>query len=435
MGKFHREYKMAEDPFVDMKIKHKLLFVFCAVITLAALISIAAYFIHNKEEDTCLEPFSVPHGEWFCQELKYTEEENGSLSFNFPELNNTDAESPFTCILECHPGFTHSKISFTSCTGGKWTTPPAQMTCTEAVALITGGYDNQKSVEIYPSDDPNESNIRLPNLPDWREDHTVDRVDGVTLLCGGSLAFNYTVRTCLQLNLDDRKFYPHSTLTKDRKFHSSIVSGQQLILIGGGDTISSSSSSISTEFLFPRISKKWMPGYPLIEITEFSCTIKISQNSYIAIGGKYKHEYSDHVIQYNIEDGSSTRLTNLQNGKNDHGCVLVKNETFRGILVAGGHSKVADLPLASTEMLNLDTLSWEEMGRLHVGRYGLEMVVLGDRILAMGGRDKSHGPISSVEQFDMNTGKWTKTKDLQEKRANFAVTTFPGCYFDQNRCE
>ena len=169
------------------------------------------------------------------------------------------------------------------------------MTCTEAVALITGGWlaNDHRSVEVYSNNI--QCNQLLPDLPEERLDHTLDYVDGRILLCGG---YN-TGKSCLEMNNNTFSWNNHSYLSEGRYYFDSIVSGGQLLLVGG------IGSPYTTESSTPRISSNWTNGFDLVEGTEDHCVVKISQQQFIVTGGYY---YGRHVVKYDISDGSSTCL-------------------------------------------------------------------------------------------------------------------------------
>ena len=101
------------------------------------------------------------------------------------------------CIIT---GYVSRNKSRTTCDDSAWSPPLSSMVCVEGVALIVGGASSgdgdRKVVEIYGPD----LHDRLPDLPDQREVHTVDYVDGQVLLCGGRVSGTYD--SCLQLQIE-----------------------------------------------------------------------------------------------------------------------------------------------------------------------------------------------------------------------------------------
>ena len=94
--------------------------------------------------------------------------------------------------------------------------------------------------------------------------------------------------------------------------------------------------------------------------------------------------------------------------------------------MAGGY----DYPpgaLGHAEIYDLDTGVWNRVGDLQTARAGVRLVVLGERILAMGGTSSYPDYIfhASVEEFDMNTGTWRYAEDMMEARAEHGVVAVP----------
>lgn len=301
------------------------------------------------------------------------------------------------------------------------------MTCPAACALVTGGTENkERSVELYSSD--GSCNRFLPPLPHRRKFHTIDNVNGDILLCGG---FRSRQRTsCLKMS-ENSTMVHHSTTNGERSQHSSVVMGGQLTLIGGQKP-----SRNTTEFISPSLSSNWTEGYALKEETISACAVKLTWDTYLVTGGYHTRT---HVVLYNITDGTGRRLKDLNDGRWGHGCTLVQNETYTGVMVAGGyryddHTYIRN----STELLDVTKLeggTWVKAGRLNIPRSELSIVVLGDKILAMGGSDgvqltNNGHSISSVEQYNLSTFSWSYTKPLLQARGWHAVTTVPATMFE-----
>jgi len=283
------------------------------------------------------------------------------------------------------------------------------MTCPAALALVTGGYNADQSVEIYSSE--GSCNRHLPDLPDKRYVHTVNFVDGILLLCGGGSSITRT--SCLEMD-KDFTMVPHSTTTVERGWHSSVVMGGQLTLLGGEYP-----SYNSTEFIYPRFSGSWSQGYNLIEETVEACAVKLTWDTFLVTGGGY----NTHVVLYNNTDGTGRRLQDLNYGRQKHGCTLVQNETYTGVMVAGGWT--GSDTLSSTEVMDIAEGTWQMAGNLNTGRDGLRILVLEDKIVAMGGFHGGGSYLSSVEQFDVSTLTWSDTTELLTARSFHAVTTLP----------
>ena len=63
-------------------------------------------------------------------------------------------------------------------------------------------------------------------------------------------------------------------------------------------------------------------------------------------------------------------------------------------------------------------------GLLTTDRNGVRLVVLGNKILAMGGGDRGYGD-KTVDIFNMTTRTWSSTEEMMEKRSFHGVTGVP----------
>ena len=129
------------------------------------------------------------------------------------------------------------------------------------------------------------------------------------------------------------------------------------------------------------------------------------------------------AVRYDVGDGTSVRMADMAHPRNMHGCSLVRNETFVGVLVAGGDGP-DNYPVDSSELLDLATGAWREVGPLAVARDTVKIVVLKERILAVGGA----GP--GVEEFSLATLTWSVTDNLVTDRQYHAVAELPENMFN-----
>ena len=78
-------------------------------------------------------------------------------------------------------GYVPLTVGATSCSSGIWSHNPDQLICTEGIALITGSYPKDKSVEVYGPG----LYRRLSDMPKPRNAHTVIyHTDGYLYACG-----------------------------------------------------------------------------------------------------------------------------------------------------------------------------------------------------------------------------------------------------------
>ena len=86
--------------------------------------------------------------------------------------------------------------------------------------------------------------------------------------------------------------------------------------------------------------------------------------------------------------------------------------------------------MTSTEMYDLRTGIWKEVGHLRFPRRDIKMVVVEDKILVMGGKDPLFNPHRIVEQFILSSQTWNLTTKIRQPRSYHAITTVPVAMFD-----
>jgi len=347
----------------------------------------------------CPHPSPPSHGSWFC---------TGS-----------------SCHLECDPGYAASGRTSTSHSGGDctWSPAPDKMTCSPAVVLATGGLLDVTGVEVYGPGIQH----RLPYLPDNRVGASLDYVDSLIIVCGGSMIrgppippFPPARDTCIQMSRE-LTWSHHSTMHQGRDVQASVVNLGKLMLLGGTD------APTSMDTMEPAVSGSWTESS--IKQTKYACAAKISPTEFMVTGGQY---YPSEVLKYDTLTGKTTPLANLKQKRSGHGCAFVKHGSMVGVMVAGGlplgnQQWKVDVTRATTdhvEFYSLETGQWEVVGSLNEARRGLKLIFVQDTLYAMGGFNGKRY-VSTVEKFDFATKTWKPAADMLVPRAFHGVVAVP----------
>ena len=123
------------------------------------------------------------------------------------------------------------------------------------------------------------------------------------------------------------------------------------------------------------------------------------------------------VIEYNVTDGTSTRLQDMSEGRNYHGCTLISDDNMTAVIVAGGFR--GGYFLKSAELYDLSTALWRQAGELNYARDLTSMATLPGGAVVMGGYNGR--VMRSVEQFQIPDNTWTPIRDLKQARKSLAV--------------
>ena len=162
--------------------------------------------------------------------------------------------------------------------------------------LILGGYGAGTSVELWHSSLPA---CRLPDLPREMSGHSVDSVNGVIITCLGD--------TCE--SFQEGSWPTLVSTIESRSFHSSVVHGDRLVLLGDIYTR-------STEVI-PPTGEAAMPGLYDISNSYKHCSIDIDHESVVVVGGV---DTPDLVTEYNKLSGHPRTLPSLQEPRRGHAC-------------------------------------------------------------------------------------------------------------------
>jgi len=180
--------------------------------------------------------------------------------------------------------------------------------------------------------------------------------------------------------------------------------------------------SYSSESIYPAFQATWTPGFNLTEVSFTPCSVMINEEQMVLLGGSASSAF--HALLYNLTSGQSSRLEDMLVARlGQHGCSLLRNETWSGVLVAGGVN--SESLLANTEVLDLATGHWQVAGNLTSVRQGLVVVENVDGALALGGIDQQYQALTTVEQFKVDVLEWEETEGLETPRDYFATSQVP----------
>ncbi|KAJ8394898.1 hypothetical protein AAFF_G00042530 [Aldrovandia affinis] len=89
-------------------------------------------------------------------------------------------------------------------------------------------------------------------------------------------------------------------------------------------------------------------------------------------------------------------------------------EMADGLLYVLGGCSETGLPLDTAEALDLASQTWTQLPPLPTARAGASAVTLGSRLLVIGGMDTQQSPLSSVEIYNPDEGKWERKASLAQ---------------------
>merc|ERR1712013_764075 len=282
------------------------------------------------------------------------------------------------CYLRCDPGFvaiTPENRQSNLCYFGDWE-PLESFSCAPGVALLYGGA-GLTTTEAYSS--TSTCSVKLPDHEHTLTGHSMEYI-GVPVMCGGRIGFEIAssnkcwVLEDNQAGVMEWREYKHS-LQQHRNFGSSIESNGNMWLIGG------SLSEKTTEYLAPGLD--WELGFNLTKPLAHGCAVKLSYNSLLVANAAATGQNISTVTKYFNDCRPEEQLPSLKTPRNNFACSIVKNETFTGVIVAGGFIK--DEVLSTSELFNLELGEWMEAGSLNFARQDFKMLTLVGGVHAFGG--------------------------------------------------
>ena len=148
-------------------------------------------------------------------------------------------------------------------------------------------------------------------------------------------------------------------------------------------------------------------------------------SNFIVFGGQLGGKA---VQMLNFNAGTWSALAPMTYARNYFSCVLLPSRN--NILVL---STVPGINETTAELFDPVANTWASTGSTQYARAGASLVVLGQRVFAIGG-NSSPSPTSlsaTVEEYNVIFGTWSLTKaNLLGSRRNFGVVSVPAAVFD-----
>jgi len=247
-------------------------------------------------------------------------------------------------------------------------------------------------------------NCSLPTLPRDMYSPTLDFYQDLLFACFGP--------SCVILT--EAGWQEGPSLVEARSAHTSFVTSQGILLVGGGDSPNTAelvTEGGSTErFTFN-------PG------RQGHCSVQVDSTTMVLTGGSPTESWATEYSGLLEEEVTAKSLPGLSDGRWLHACgaFMFGEETF--LLVAGGLTSDGHL-LDSTELLAYPAgEAWRTAGPLPSPRYGIVAVSLDGVIHASGGNVGAD--TGDILSWDVVSEMWMKTGTLEVARERHGLAEVP----------
>ena len=224
----------------------------------------------------------------------------------------------------------------------------------------------------------------------------------------GLLAMKYTIQNI--------------PLRQSPQQHSSLVSRNTLTVVGG----KFKSRGKFSKFTWTELSLKWENGTNFIASFIDACSVKVGVDMHIIFGRDVMKINTTEEIVYKLKPMTHSRVS--------HDCQLLSTSL---VLVSGGLAQRGANPsrILPDELYNI-TATGEVVKVLDLEqslrRTHHRLIVIKDRIWALGGKNSDNNVPSKIEEFDPTTNSWNDLKqELQSSNTTELIATpFPASSLD-----
>jgi len=312
---------------------------------------------------------------------------------------------------------TKTTIATTTTTTTSTTTTAATTTTTStantAGFVIVGGKGGSRlrTVELL-TEQLEEVDCSIPDLPFGRYFHTVSLFDAETLVvCGG----RNTDLDCISWSREDSTWRPFATLSPPRKEHTAYTkSDGKMFLIGG-----EGSEAIKTGVE--------LPGgrtFNLEHESWYGCLVSTS-DLFVTLGGKTAaYPEQRKVARYSSLGDFEMELPELNRGRVSPACTsFFQQNGDLGLLVAGGVEGFTGQYLDSVELLLPGASEWTAGPKLPAAMKEGMAVNLNSHVLLTGGYQDFVGPVDEIFEFNFDNQSWDLVGQMSEAKSAHSITT------------
>jgi hypothetical protein len=188
--------------------------------------------------------------------------------------------------------------------------------------------------------------------------------------------------------------------------------------IGGKENESSRSRLKTVERYDPR-SNQWTAMSPMRYPRSDASACVLGDSHLVVAGGFDGEDASNTCEMFDPKLNQWKDLPSLTSERSGAGCV-----SYRGSVYVVGGTKDAESRLKSVERWSPGMSKWRTCPSMSEPRCNMGVSIIDDKLFAIGGYDGSN-ITALVECYDLETGSWSRVKNIRSPRSGFGVAICP----------
>ena len=194
--------------------------------------------------------------------------------------------------------------------------------------------------------------------------------------------------------------------------HTAVVLPSGQVLVAGG--VDASANALSSAELYNPATGTWTVTGSMADTRQAHTATLLPNGEVLVAGGFVFNSCSATAELFNPSTGLWTSTGSMTQGRCGHTATLLSNGQ---VLVAGGYVLGSDFnpSLASAELYNPSTGSWQATGSLNVARSGAAAVLLANGQVLVGinvAADGAQTLLASTELYNPSKGQWAVAQSL-----------------------
>jgi N-acetylneuraminic acid mutarotase len=235
----------------------------------------------------------------------------------------------------------------------------------------------------------------LPDAPTARLMMASTVLDGKIWLAGGMLGHAQTLDTVETFDPATGQWQPQPSLPIPLHHATAVAYRDAVVVIGGSsDNIAEASNKV-----FQFRDGKWSE-LPSLQHGRVAPAAAVVNDKIVVVGGQDDKKL---VPSTEVFDGSSWKQAADMPTSREH-LAAVSDGTY--VYAVGGRALSADENSAAFERFDPEAGTWEKLPDMPTPRGSYGAAFIDGRIVAVGGEEPTR-VLSTVEMYDISTGKWT----------------------------
>ena len=340
---------------------------------------------------------------------------------NFEIFFYSQHVSALQCRLDCDVGYESQRVPVITCVDGQYQDfHPSTFVCQPAAVLLLS---STGSIEVFSENKM--CNRQFAQFPEFGgTGRAMSHIDNEIVITGGDvLGTRYTYLSILNPRrglLAMKYAVANFPIQGSPHHHASLQSGNGLVVIGGDHK----AKAKLDKFSWSSLRLRWENETKFSSMLSASCSVKISRDSFLLIGGMQHQKDSglitNTVFKINTTSETVEEKPPMLHRRMKHSC---EKRSSNSVLISGGIESSGNT--VEDEVYNFITGDTLAIDGLSLLRYQHKLVRIKEDIYAFGGLLRNGSQTRTIMKFSSGTWRPIEHQLFSNDTSNLVASSFP----------